>query len=266
MAKPLVGVFTIKAHKAKELESVQLIGKQDPYVVLDGPHNQKYKSKWHEDGGRSPTWEQVFQVYFSESGEAKDRAVHLSVWDKNLVSDTVIGQVTYHAGDLLGFSGKGPQWHGITTPKAGKYAGSLWLDITFQPGLGIHVLEGKNLTIVQSVGKQDPYVVLHLGDQKVRTKECSDGGANPKWTNELHYFANNPNVDPEEEKQNSFHFDVIDANVLVDKAIGTATVPFSVLAKAQGQGPKEYPIFRGRDKEHAGVLIISTEHYKVPTS
>jgi len=266
MARPLVGSFSIKVAKAKELEIVQTIGKQDPYVVLEGPSGQKYKSKWHEDGGATPVWDQTFYVNFPASGEAKDRVVKVSVWDKNLLSDNEIGVANFSAGDLLQFVGKGGQWHALTSGK-GKYAGSIFLDVGFNPGLGVKVIEGKDLKNVQTVGKQDPYVLITLGDQKVRTKEHNDGGTTPKWTDELHFFVNNPNIDQGEEKQNAFTFEVIDANVVLDKPIGIASIPFSILAKAKGQGPKWYPVFRGtKEKENVGQISLSTEVYTIPTS
>jgi len=264
--RPLVGSFQIKVIKAKELEVVQLIGKQDPYVVIEGPAEQKYKSKWHDDGGRTPVWEQTFHIYFPAKGDVKDRVVKFVVWDKNLVSDNVIGHANFNAGDLLGFDNKGPQWHGLTTP-GGKYAGSIFLDVHFTPGIGITVHEGKDLRDVQKLGKQDPYVVIQLGDQKASTKEVSGGGTAPKWTNETHFFSPNLNVDPEEQKQNLFVFDVVDANVISDTKIGQMTVPYSELARQKGKGPQWYPIYFGKkDKENAGQISLTVEGYTIPTS
>jgi len=264
MARPLVGVFKIRVSKAKELEDVQTIGKQDPYVVIEGPQGQKYKTKWHEDGGRTPTWDEDIHVYFPSHGEAKDRVVKLSVWDKNLVSDDVVAYINFNAGDLLSFNGKGPQWHGMTTPK-GKYAGSVFLDVTFVPGIGITVNEGKDLRDVQRIGKQDPYVEIILGEQKVKTKESPDGGTKPKWSGETHFFANNPNLDPAEEKQNAFFFEVRDSNVMSDKTIGAFNIPYSFVAAAAGKGAQWYPVYKGKkEKEAAGEISLTVEKYTLP--
>jgi len=47
--------------------------------------------------------------------------------------------------------------------------------------LEVNVLNAIRLIETQSIGKQDPYAVIRVGDETARTKVCRDGGTAPTW-------------------------------------------------------------------------------------
>mgnify|MGYP000627958356 CR=1 FL=1 len=49
------------------------------------------------------------------------------------------------------------------------------------------VLKAKNLPNKRSIGKQDPYCVLQLGDELQKTKPDKRGGQHPTWDEQLHF-------------------------------------------------------------------------------
>ena len=58
----------------------------------------------------------------------------------------------------------GPGWTGPTSGK-----------------LILNVHEAKLTVDVQSVGEQDPYVMIKTENQEFKTRVCENGGMNPKW-------------------------------------------------------------------------------------
>ncbi|PWN21450.1 hypothetical protein BCV69DRAFT_248048, partial [Microstroma glucosiphilum] len=49
------------------------------------------------------------------------------------------------------------------------------------------VLKAKNLPNKRSIGKQDPFAVLSIGEEKQRTKPDKRGGQHPNWDEQLHF-------------------------------------------------------------------------------
>jgi len=259
MSAPLVGYFTIQVTKAKNLRKVQTLGKQDPYARLQGPMGQKKETKPHEDGGSNAVWNEEHTIVYGEGGDSKDRTLRVSVWDQNVGLDDSIGSISFTPHDALKSSEDGKaHWHHLKTDK-GADAGEIELAFHFTPGIAIEIHECKNLREVNLLGKQDPYVQVIVGDQKVRTKEHEQGGKTPKW-NETHYFSRWPNVDYDENNDNAVWFNVWDSDVGLDEQIGVLKLPFSAiqLAIVTKQGQKWYPLFRKKnEKENCGYLSLT---------
>ena len=53
--------------------------------------------------------------------------------------------------------------------------------------LEVNVLDGTRLKDTQTFGKQDPYCVLRVGEQRDRTKTCADGGTRPRWNERFRF-------------------------------------------------------------------------------
>jgi len=87
MAAGMKGKLTVTVHKARGLKDTNLVAKLDPYVQLwtDG---EKFKTKTHENGGTTPSWEQSFIFNL----EGKEDSVHFHVWDKETLSDDSVGR------------------------------------------------------------------------------------------------------------------------------------------------------------------------------
>jgi len=230
----------------------------------------KLKGKPHDDGGRNPIWEQTFYVQFTSRGDAKERTVTFHVWDFNVVSDEKIGSSqVFSAGDLLNLEAKKDAAWIPLTGKDGKTAGEMSISAKFIPGIGVQVLEAKDIRDVQTFGKQDPYVKVNLGEnQKYSTEEHTDGATNPKWkSGGPWFFCNNPGVDTAEAKENAFIFTIMDANPVLDNTIGHVQIPWSGLEKKKGAGPQWFPVLKklgGKDTQ--GQLCVDVTAFVLPKS
>jgi hypothetical protein len=81
---------TLTICEAARLRSTQMFGTQDPFVVVKMKGNARCKTRVDEDGGTSPTWQQVLPAFTFSSGE--DVLVHFEIWNQNSLSDTLIGE------------------------------------------------------------------------------------------------------------------------------------------------------------------------------
>ncbi len=50
------GSIVVTAVKAELIRDVEVFGKMDPYVVFEHS-GEKYKTKTHQDGGKTPLWD-----------------------------------------------------------------------------------------------------------------------------------------------------------------------------------------------------------------
>ena len=57
--------------------------------------------------------------------------------------------------------------------------------------LEVTVLAGYNLKNAETFTKQDPYIVLQLGNARYRGKTCNNGGTNPTWNERFHFTTTN---------------------------------------------------------------------------
>jgi hypothetical protein len=82
--------------------------------------------------------------------------------------------------------------------------------------------EGKEL-IDEDVGKQDPFLELHLGKEKHKTKTHKKGGRNPKWDHAV--IFNLKDLDAKE----ILHVQAWDEDLLKNDKLGRADIPIKVL-------------------------------------
>ena len=89
------GTFVIKARSAKLTHDTELMGKMDPYVVIKiGEVTQK--TKVHEDGGKTPKWEETFK-FPSKIGDI----VNFEIWDKEKIKkDDFVGSGSFSISQL----------------------------------------------------------------------------------------------------------------------------------------------------------------------
>jgi len=131
-------------HEARNLYDVQLIGKQDPYVVMDmvgciaKGDTVHRKTRTHDDGDRNPKWEETFEfnmldekslrtVLDQQQGRlasAKEEkkaepGLWLQVVDENVILDTNIGYVFVPLLTLLEIKRSAqPSWQKLNKGKA----------------------------------------------------------------------------------------------------------------------------------------------------
>lgn len=80
--------LTVTAHGAQNLQDVETIGKQDPYVRFSTDFNNAksfQKTFVHKDSGKTPTWNQTFS--FVLAGEPE---LYVEIMDEETTADAVI--------------------------------------------------------------------------------------------------------------------------------------------------------------------------------
>lgn len=215
----LVGMISVVFMEGRNLKSMELIGKQDPYCKVSIGNFSK-RGKTVQKGGRNPYFGEE-ELLFWITEDLWVNKMQLSVFDEDIGSDDLIGEAYFSV--LHFMETLGPQEHTISLKNKGQSAGDVLVKIEFFPAgnLSIHCLAGKQLRSVDAIGRQDPYVRFTLEGRAtkmiMKTKTDTDGGREPEWENEL------------------FHFQVVDQyNILVevwdedsvgnDDLIGAATV------------------------------------------
>mmetsp|Transcript_27749 Transcript_27749/g.46968 ORF Transcript_27749/g.46968 Transcript_27749/m.46968 type:complete len:814 (-) Transcript_27749:153-2594(-) len=81
--EPLTGKLSITCVRASDVPKKQLMGKQDPYCVLEFG-KQKKKTKVHKDGDRHPQWNQTLE--FDLKG-CDDRHIQVKIMNENFGLD-----------------------------------------------------------------------------------------------------------------------------------------------------------------------------------
>ncbi|CAI7876379.1 unnamed protein product, partial [Closterium sp. NIES-53] len=110
----------------KDLDDVELYGKQDPYVVLKH-NNQEHRTKTHQDGHTTPVWNETFQLQL----KAGVSTLECHVWDKNKRRDVLIGNCSVNFQPAL-TTQVWDMWHPLFTMKQ-KQKGYIRLVLKYIP-------------------------------------------------------------------------------------------------------------------------------------
>ncbi|KAG0379325.1 hypothetical protein BGX24_000882 [Mortierella sp. AD032] len=137
--------LSITAHGAQNLQDVETIGKQDPYVQfsVDSQNAKSFqKSYVHKDAGKTPTWNQSFSIPLAGEPE-----LFVEIMDEETTADAVvafcaipINQVVHAPGGV--FNGI----FDVYTP-SGKTQGEINLTLT------AHNVPGQNTSPAQQGGQ-----------------------------------------------------------------------------------------------------------------
>lgn len=93
--------------------------------------------------------------------------------------------------------------------------------------LEVRVMSAYDLRHVQSLGRQDPYVVLRIGTFTETTKVAKDAGRQATWNESMHFHIGS---------EAAFTVSVMDKNKLLsDKFIGSATIPLGPVRQQRSQ-------------------------------
>jgi hypothetical protein len=104
----LTGRLTVTLKGGKDLAEKD-VGKQDPYCKIhigSDSKSEKYKSKVHKKGGKTPVWDQSF--IFNLKGVKLAEVFHLTCWDEDLMSDDMIGRADVPLSHLVSKRGTKP--------------------------------------------------------------------------------------------------------------------------------------------------------------
>ncbi|KAJ0396085.1 hypothetical protein ATCC90586_003497 [Pythium insidiosum] len=186
----LVGMISIVLLEGRNLKSMELIGKQDPYCKLTIGQFTK-RGKTVQKGGRNPYFGEEELLFWITEDLWVER-MRLSVFDEDIGSDDLIGDATF---SVLHFMERlGPQDHVIPIKNSGQNAGDVAVKIEFFPAgmMTIQCHAARQLRSVDAIGRQDPYTKITLEGKATKsikkTKTDTDGGREPEWENEIFTF------------------------------------------------------------------------------
>ena len=119
------GALSITLVQARLTRDVEVFGKQDPYVKMVYM-GTKYKTRFHENAGKNPVWNQTFILQLGSTGDD----IKLEVKDHDTIGATIIGQATIKASSLC-VNGGVRDW--FTVDFRGRSAGQILIESKFTP-------------------------------------------------------------------------------------------------------------------------------------
>jgi len=143
------GTLTVELTGARNLKSTELVGKQDPYVILK-IGGEKHKSRTHKNGGTNPVWNQAF--IFNLRDATSNDELKIEVWDKEMFKDDGIAKVKLKLHELANSFGKGLVWHELKAMGMfGGSSGDIGLKCTWQ-GTGLAAISKPQFAVVGAGG------------------------------------------------------------------------------------------------------------------
>jgi Ca2+-dependent lipid-binding protein len=198
------GTVSIERIRAKNLLNTEIIGKQDPYVVLKLPGKSDLQTSFKEGGGSLVVWNSLDLRFSEVSREVmQTEKMAVEVWDHNdILSNKLIGQ------GVVDFSAAGAQLGDtvelvvdLETLK-GAVAGKVVIDVKATEGVGeeeeavkYEISEGftegkvhiKKISVFDAAntemlgGLQDLYTCLSFKEWKGETAVQDDIGSDAVW-------------------------------------------------------------------------------------
>ena len=226
------GSLIICVEKAWDLIKCDLLGKQDPFVVLTINGVDKQTSV--KDGaGEAAEWQETLKFDIDEQGVFLSDAVLIQVLDKDVVGKDLIGQYESTIEELLQPESVS---FDIRTSKGGA-AGHLSLSTSFvkleaakavevppfevlaAPGvLSVTVVCARGIKDCD-IGKQDPYTVVKIGSWEATSTVAKKGGVDPNWNETLKIEH-----DKDLFAKDRVEFLLFDEDGLKDDEIGTCSI------------------------------------------
>ena len=99
------GVLKVSVVDARLDRDVEMIGKMDPYVVLEHGKS-KFKTKTHDDGGKTPEWGESFDIEINDHKSM----LEIKVQDDQPMWDRGIGSTQVRVDQLCLNGGLDKQW------------------------------------------------------------------------------------------------------------------------------------------------------------
>lgn len=254
------GILVITCFEGQNLRNRELVGKQDPYCLAEFK-DQRQRTNTVRNGGTNP--------YFNEDelelwvdGENWQYPIRFSAYDEDVGRDDFIGGASF---SCLPFLTTTKRQEVVVSLQAEKHAaGRVRLGVQFFPAgvLTVGVIEARKLPDRDSVGRQDPYVVLTLDGEcrsfRQQTKVDTDGGRDPVWNQVFQFDV----VDHFILKVELFDKDLVDK----DDFIGRVDIPLLPLFKKgirDGWVPVKTMSKWGKE-EHQGDIKLNLDFVGPP--
>eukprot|EP00004_Rigifila_ramosa_P004017 TRINITY_DN143_c0_g1_i8.p1 TRINITY_DN143_c0_g1~~TRINITY_DN143_c0_g1_i8.p1 ORF type:complete len:295 (-),score=52.98 TRINITY_DN143_c0_g1_i8:298-1140(-) len=92
------GRLQIQIVEGRNLRDKDLFGKMDPYVIVQ-LGNQKFRTKTHKNGGKSPSWNETFN--FNVADNMVTMPIVLTLMDDDIGADDFIGAISIPVNTLI---------------------------------------------------------------------------------------------------------------------------------------------------------------------
>lgn len=120
--------------------------------------------------------------------------------------------------------------------------------------LQVTIHKARNLFVTQSVGTQDPFAEITIGQKKWVTKQDKDGDNHPKWGQQFVFKLKG------NENEKKMRVEVINKNVVADAFIARAFIRVNDLIKNADKNAHWYRLGRDRGlKTSSGEVSITSE-------
>jgi hypothetical protein len=272
------GTLSIVRIRSFELKNTEIIGLQDPYVVLK---IGEWSDKTHtiDEGGGDVLWDFLDLRCDVTSDMLTQLNLDVDVFDENKMSkDALIGRATCKLVKPGAFVGQEVELSVKLNDDAGNYAGRLVIYAvlseevpelaavvpeSFGRGeLKIKRVSGFDLKNTELVGKQDPYVELIQEDCEFHEKTTvqQDVGANPVW-NFLDYSTI---VKSSVAKVGRIQIKVWDKNTSGDTLIGVGDVGIRKAAASLGGDVELRARIFDEDEKESGRIVLLANMRELP--
>eukprot|EP01006_Ploeotia_vitrea_P035635 TRINITY_DN65915_c11_g6_i1.p1 TRINITY_DN65915_c11_g6~~TRINITY_DN65915_c11_g6_i1.p1 ORF type:complete len:647 (+),score=385.59 TRINITY_DN65915_c11_g6_i1:84-2024(+) len=248
------GVVKITVHEARQLQDVQMIGKQDPYVVIEMGKKHKDQTEVVKDGNTKGTWNHTVKWELTE----KDHDITFTVKNANILVDKKIGRAVLDLAKIVS-RGEKPQQQWLTLARGHDVGGQLSVTVQYFRPVRVSLVKARRLKNVQLLGKQDPYAKLILGQTTVKSTVKENQSKAPEW-NETFEFNVAKYFEPDEEigdrQVNVLTVQVWNANPVKDDPIGHAFIQLPSVWKNHRQNAIVWYDLKDKDDKPAGEIAL----------
>ncbi|KAI8142193.1 C2 domain-containing protein [Fennellomyces sp. T-0311] len=123
------GVLKVTLVEAKDLDSEDLFGANDPYVELWLDDDYKQRSS-EVSNSNNPVWNEEF-IFNIEEGSS-DKKLYIKVMDKDLLSDDKIGDAKLRLTDIVEGGEPFDDWVNLPAKLGLSSDGQVHLQVTFE--------------------------------------------------------------------------------------------------------------------------------------
>jgi len=212
-----MGMVIITVHKAIDIEKKGLVGKADPYVVLEY-QDQKLKSKT-VDNNHNPVWH--FSGEFKIVSGGENEKIMIKVYDDDIGKDDFLGEYNLDVKEII----ESGEMTNRTVDMEKCKSGKLVISCKFVP---VHVMNNKlgQLSLIihsaikldkkNKLKKADPYVVCTLGNDQSKSPTINNN-SNPQWEHNVQF-------DIMDSSPRQLVIEVFDDDIGKDRNIGNITL------------------------------------------
>jgi hypothetical protein len=224
----------VKICRAKDIQDVQALSKQDPYVkvTLLPKREEVMQSKTCEGGGSDPQWDSMLTL----AADKDCVSMELELWNENMAIDELIGKAEVSVSMECFGTGR-RQWIPVDT--GGEILVAIKCTVFTNPAPAacrILACKAEGLTDKATFAKMDPYLLATWLPKKlsaIRTKTAPSGGVAPQWNEELKLEGD---IDGE-----SLLLEVYDENTTSDDTlVGSFKVLASQIPALGAKGVKQW--------------------------